>query len=1047
MGVLDSFLGGKSNRHLQEIVSAINLSQAMIEFDLDGRVLAANQNFLNVMGYELEEIVGKHHSIFVAPDYAKSKEYSDFWLQLKQGKAEATQFKRYTKNGDEIWIQASYNPIFDASGKPKKVVKFATDITAQKAAEQKSIADANYANALKSCQANVMLADNDLKIVYLNDTVEKMLKGREAELRTELPSFEVDKLIGTCVDDFHKQPAHQRQILSTLTTAYSTTLSVAGLTFKLIASPWIGAQGQRLGTLVEWQDLTEETRRLASEKLIAASNSRTKAALDVCQANVMMADENYNIVYVNQSVVEMLRSNQQKLREVLPTLDADNLIGTSIDSFHKNPAHQRNLLANLTDVYKTKLKLVGLTFDLIATPVFDESGKRLGTVVEWHDLTEKIRAEEKDAEKQRYTTRLKAALDVCQANVMMANTELEILYVNHSLTNMLKVNERAIQTQLPGFSVEKLVGTCVDDFHKQPSHQRGVISQLTTAYNTQLNIGGLIFDLIATPVISEDGERLGTVVEWKDMTEELARRKEERSIHNENLRIRQALDNVATNTMIADAENNIIYMNRAVKQMLADAESDIKAQLPNFDASNLLHQNMDVFHKNPGHQKGLISKLSSTYSAQINVGVRVFSLTANPIKSDDGERIGTVVEWVDRTEEVGIEREIDSLIENASAGDLSSRLDETGKSGFFLNLCQGLNKLVGVADGIINDTVVMLDAMAHGNLTKRIDGDYSGTFAKLKDDANSTVTKLTEIIARINQAATTVATGADEIAQGNADLSQRTEEQASSLEETASSMEEMTSTVRQNADNSQIANDLATEARKKAAEGGSVVERAVSAMQGINQSSNQIADIIGVIDEIAFQTNLLALNAAVEAARAGEQGRGFAVVAGEVRNLAQRSAEAAKEIKNLIRDSVAKVEDGSNLVNESGATLAQIVSAVERVSQMIADISIASNEQSTGIEQVNKAVAQMDEMTQQNAALVEEASAAGESMSEQARAMKQLLSFFTVESGSDSRHVELVGQNRSAAPLASVKPKTQESAKLPSAAISFEESDDDWEEF
>ena len=263
-------------------------------------------------------------------------------------------------------------------------------------------------------------------------------------------------------------------------------------------------------------------------------------------------------------------------------------------------------------------------------------------------------------------------------------------------------------------------------------------------------------------------------------------------------------------------------------------------------------------------------------------------------------------------------------------------------------------------------------------------------------DANTTADKLTDVINRINSSATLVASGAEEISQGNADLSQRTEEQASSLEETASSMEEMTSTVRQNADNAKVANDLAEETCEKAIQGGEVVNRAVTSMSAINESSKKIADIIGVIDEIAFQTNLLALNAAVEAARAGEQGRGFAVVAGEVRNLAQRSAGAAKEIKELIRDSVAKVTDGSVLVNESGETLREIVSSVQRVTQMISDITEASEEQSAGIEQVNKAVSQMDEMTQQNAALVEEASAAGESMAEQANEMRRLLHFFSL---------------------------------------------------
>jgi len=259
------------------------------------------------------------------------------------------------------------------------------------------------------------------------------------------------------------------------------------------------------------------------------------------------------------------------------------------------------------------------------------------------------------------------------------------------------------------------------------------------------------------------------------------------------------------------------------------------------------------------------------------------------------------------------------------------------------------------------------------------------------------------VISQVKEAASEVNRGADEISQGNTNLSQRTEEQASSLEETASSMEQMTSTVKQNADNAGQANQLAVAARDQAEKGGAVVAKAVRAMTEINDSSRKIADIIGVIDEIAFQTNLLALNAAVEAARAGEQGRGFAVVATEVRNLAGRSATAAKEIKGLIQDSVKKVDEGSVLVTQSGATLEQIVSAVKKVTDIVAEIAAASQEQSAGIEQVNKAVMQLDELTQQNAALVEEASAASQSMADQARSLNETMAAYTVSGSAQAK--------------------------------------------
>jgi methyl-accepting chemotaxis protein len=350
-----------------------------------------------------------------------------------------------------------------------------------------------------------------------------------------------------------------------------------------------------------------------------------------------------------------------------------------------------------------------------------------------------------------------------------------------------------------------------------------------------------------------------------------------------------------------------------------------------------------------------------------------------------------------------INQDIQLIVDAAKQGNLEGRISLDDKSGFFESLAASINELVAVSEQVVNDTVRVFGAMAKGDLTETIETDYEGSFDRLKQDANATVEKLTDVITQIEDAADAVRSASSEISQGNTDLSQRTEEQASSLEETASSMEELMSTIKQTTDNTRHTNQLADGARDKAEEGGDVVKNAIEAMDGINEASKKISDIISVIDEIAFQTNLLALNAAVEAARAGEQGRGFAVVASEVRNLAQRSAAAAKEIKTLINDSVEKVEHGSGLVNKSGTALEDIVIAVKKVSDIIAEITAASEEQSAGITQVNTAVNQMDQMTQQNAALVEEAAAASESMNDQAHSLGQLMEFFNTEKKSDNR--------------------------------------------
>lgn len=306
----------------------------------------------------------------------------------------------------------------------------------------------------------------------------------------------------------------------------------------------------------------------------------------------------------------------------------------------------------------------------------------------------------------------------------------------------------------------------------------------------------------------------------------------------------------------------------------------------------------------------------------------------------------------------------------------------------------------------LNEAVRVANAIADGDLTNRIEVNNNDETGRMLDAMRRMSQRLQQLIQEVTDASLSVASGASQIAAGNVSLSQRTEEQASSLEETASSMEEMTSTVRQSAENAGQANVLATEARGSAEKGGAVVAKAVEAMSEINRSSKKVADIIGVIDEIAFQTNLLALNAAVEAARAGEQGRGFAVVASEVRNLAQRSASSAKEIKDLIEDSVQKVNQGAELVENSGTTLSEIITRVNKVTDIVAEIAAASEEQSSGIEQVNKAVMQLDELTQQNAALVEQASASSQSMSERANTLHGLVAQYRISAADTGRQTQ-----------------------------------------
>jgi len=888
-------------------VNAIKRSQAVIEFNLDGTIITANDNFLKTLGYQLHEVEGKHHRMFVDAATAESSEYRAFWDRLNRGEFIADEFKRITKDRNEIWIQASYNPVLDAKGNPFKVVKFATDITAQKREAFENVEVAKIKAALDSARTNVMIADNDFNIIYMNESMGAMMQNAEADIKRDLPNF-----------------------------------------------------------------------------------------------------------------------------------NASTLIGTNIDGFHKDPSYQRGMVGSMDGVYETKIKIGGRTFELIAQPVKDLNGQRYGTSVEWEDVTDKLAAEEAAKELAADNGRIKTALDGAKANVMLADVDYNIIYMNETMVAMMKHAEADLKRDLPNFDVSSLMGANIDIFHKNPAHQRGVLDTLESTYETRIVVGGRTFDLIANPVKNEAGARIGTSVEWADITDRLAEEKAAKELADANAQIKQALDQVTANVMVADADMNISYMNEAMQGMFKTAEADIRQVIPGFDASKLIGANPDVFHKNPAHQRGMIERLEGTHATEISVGTRRFTLIANPVHGEDGNRLATVVEWGDVTAERMVESEIGTVVDAAVAGDLTQRVDLEGKEGFLLNVSSGINQFAETCAEGLADVATMLEAMAAGDLTKRITNDYQGTFDELKQNSNGAADKLSDVLGQISLGAGEVSNAATEISDGSNDLSQRTEQQASSLEETAASMEEMESAVKTNADNAAQANKQAGTARDVAEKGGTVVDNAVQAMARIEDSSQKISDIIVVIDEIAFQTNLLALNAAVEAARAGDAGKGFAVVASEVRALAQRSSEASKDIKSLIVDSNTQVKDGVELVNEAGQQLGEIVSSIGDVTSLVSEIASANQEQATGIAEINRAVAEMDEMTQQNSALVEETAASARSLEEQSDVMQDRVSFFNT--GAEAAAPAKV---RSSTPrAASTAPKAQKKAPAASAA-----AEDDWAEF
>jgi len=477
----------------------------------------------------------------------------------------------------------------------------------------------------------------------------------------------------------------------------------------------------------------------------------------------------------------------------------------------------------------------------------------------------------------------------------------------------------------------------------------------------------------------------------------------ERAIATENARVRSALDSSSTGMMIADNDGTIVYLNPAVAKVLGDNESVIRERLPDFRAAKVLGSSFDGFHRDPAQQRALIPTLKTTHRARISISDRHFDLAANPMFDTQGQRIGTALEWADRSADTHFRHQLRNVAQKAAAGILTARVEASAEDERYSELARIFNALMDLTAQAINEVQTTMAALAEGNLRVRSSAQLMGSFGELNANANATADALAAAITEVQMAVSAIGDAAAEIASGNMDLSRRTEQAAASIEETAAAMEEMTATVKQSAEHAQQAKQIATRAAEVATEGGRTVAEVVAMMRQIEDGSRRMADITTTIDGIAFQTNILALNAAVEAARAGEQGRGFAVVASEVRALAQRSATAAKEIAQLINESVGKISAGAAVAQKAGRTMEEIVGSSHKVAGIIGEITAASTEQAKGLAEVNHAVNQMDQTTQANSALVEEMAASAQSMSDQAQQLAEIAARFVLPGEADRR--------------------------------------------
>ena len=603
-----------------------------------------------------------------------------------------------------------------------------------------------------------------------------------------------------------------------------------------------------------------------------------------------------------------------------------------------------------------------------------------------------------------------AAFDYSSMPMMIVDRDFIVTYANSGTEKLFQDHADEFKAAWPSFNPENIVGTCIDVFHKNPSHQRKMLADPSILpFNTDISIGDLKFHLGVSGVFDRDGEYVGNILQWDNVTAERT-----------NAGILEALDRSQA-IIEFSVEGNILYANENFLHTLGYTMDEILGK----------HHRIFV---DPEYAK------SSEYTEFWN-------------KLRNGEYVTDKFRRISKTgEDVWIEATYNAMTEPSGKTYKVIKIASDITAAEKMRLQQDIQIKTKTKSQalVVNELANGLKALSEGNLTNTISTSFGAEYEGLRSDFNSALDKLTATMGKITSTAVSIQNGAVEMSQASDDLSKRTENQAAALEETAAALDEVTATVRQTAQAAQEARDVVSSARNDAETGGQVVQETVAAMGSIKTSSEKISQIIGVIDEIAFQTNLLALNAGVEAARAGEAGRGFAVVASEVRALAQRSSDAAKDIKDLISASAHHVNTGVSLVDQTGMALEKLVTQVANVDTLVSGIASSANEQATGLAEVNSAVNDMDRVTQKNAAMVEESTAACHNLTSESDQLTQMVQYFKID---DNTVTELMPHSPKAAPNTSVHNQQRRAAEYfnaskGGAALAVETPEDnDWQDF
>jgi methyl-accepting chemotaxis protein len=783
---------------------------------------------------------------------------------------------------------------------------------------------------------SIMLAEPDLTIVYLNKKSKEVLNQIE-----DLLPCSVDEVIGRTISEFHANPAQLKKIVSNpKNLPHTADITVGGHMIELLVEGASDPHGQPIGFVASWKIVTDERR-------IALNNARANNMVRNSTSRIMLADKDLKVVYANPASMEELK----KVEKLLP-IKVEQIIGISIDVFHKDPSHQRRLLADPRNLpHRAEIMLGEEILDLLVIATYDENGEYMGPMINWQIVTEQKKAE-------RIIHRVNQMVRNTTSRFMIADLQGTIVYINPASEETFKT----IENLLP-IKADKIVGSSMDIFHKNPAHQRKLLGDpRNLPHHAEIRLGEEILDLHAVAMFDVDGSYMGPMVSWDIITKQ--KRLQER-LESEMKAVGHAMPIIEfepDGTIITATESFLHAMDYTVDEIKGKHHRMFCED--SFVRSVEYKQFWDALGRGESH--------TGEFKRKAKGGRDIYIQASYIPITDHSGKVFKVVKY---------------------AADVTSSVHQREEVARMQKLEREAQE---VLRNKVDSILANVNAAAAGDLTQAVTVTGTDAVGELANGLQKMLGDLRTIIEQVVQSADQFGEGAQVVSESSSNVSEGAQTQSATVEEMTASVEELNRSIKEITESASRADKLAKDTSQRAREGGDAVQKSIEAMGLIKKSSEQISDIIQVISEIASQTNLLALNAAIEAARAGEHGLGFAVVADEVRKLAERSSEAAKEITTLIKESTQRVSEGSQLSLEAGKSLHAIVAGVEETATGISQIARSTEAQATTASEVSSAIQNVARTTESNATASEELAASAEQLGAQAASLKELVARFKV---------------------------------------------------